>query len=103
MIRLSAKTADDVIGKLDIMLDDDELRESAGATSDQIEDLIASIPRRGGDWDIPAWSIPLVLDEVENMRDIWEQEADVEYDRAAVLGGIRRLNHLMKQLKGLAP
>lgn len=99
IVTITAETADDIAGKIEAsVLDTPELIEDYGLTEAQAQALYDSIPQAGGTWTIPDWGLPVVVEEIENMIEIWEGEAAVDYDRANILRAIRRIKTFLKKL-----
>lgn len=73
-ISLTKEDAQEVIHKLGVLADSEDLREDYGFTKAQADDLLGSVPGSGGIWRIPLWAIGAVQSEMEDhiviLRDV---------------------------------
>lgn len=71
---LTKEDAQEVLHKITILASEPDLQDDYGVTKPQIEMLIQSIPRDGGQWQVPDETLVAVkgemMDHVEVLRDI---------------------------------
>jgi hypothetical protein len=78
--RLTANMAQIVMGKLEIVADEPDLQADYNITQQQADELIASIPAKGGTWTIPAATSRVVREELNDMITIWATDIDAGDD-----------------------
>ncbi len=73
-VKLTREDAQEILHKLTILADNEDLQMDYGLTADQAEELARTVPQQGGDWTIPEWGIVAVqgeiTDHVQVLRDI---------------------------------
>ena len=71
---LTREDAQEVMHKLTILLNEPDLQADYGVTREQVEVLFKSIPRGGGQWQVPDEMVPAVRGEMQDhivvLRDI---------------------------------
>lgn len=74
IISLTREDAQEVLHKIGILTSNPDLQEDYNLTQEQASQLYASIPKNGGNWEIPSWGWNAVRGEMENhvevLRDI---------------------------------
>jgi hypothetical protein len=63
-IALTKSDAEEVLHKLSVLADDPDLHEGYGLTKDQADALVRSVPRAGGEWEIPEHAVAAVRGEL---------------------------------------
>lgn len=63
-VRLTKDEAQEVMHKLGVLFDTPDLQEDYAITSEQAGALLDSVPRNGGDWEIPPWGLHAVRGEI---------------------------------------
>jgi hypothetical protein len=69
-IRISKQVADEVVRKMSILADEEDMQEDYGISLEQAEFLRDSVPVKGGEWEIPKWGISIVRTELEDAAKI---------------------------------
>lgn len=71
---LTKEDAQEVLHKMSILANEPDLQEEYGITKPQVEMVIQSIPRAGGQWQVPDEMIHAIkgemADHIEVLRDI---------------------------------
>ena len=74
-MRITARQAEDIEYKLDILADEPDLLETYGLTEAQGRELVDSVPLRGGEWTVPEWAVAAVTGELADLADVWRDIA----------------------------
>lgn len=78
-VKLTKLEAQEVLHKLSVVQDSDDLMEDYAVTAEQMEVLIASIPHVGGDWSFPEYHAKMIREEMADACLILRNQAS-EYD-----------------------
>lgn len=99
-IRLTAKMAQTVIGKLEIVAYEPDLQADYNITQDQADELIDSIPRKGGTWTIPAGTQHVVRDELDDMTTIWATDINAadDHERRAAKNDTASIHRITRKV-----
>lgn len=69
-IKLSKEDATEILHKINVLADTPDLQDDYEFTQEQADQLLAGVPRNGGEWNIPAFAIPAVIGELVNLAEI---------------------------------
>lgn len=79
-MKITKNQADEIIHKLSILCDTEDLQTDYGLTQKQADALCKSVPRNGGEWIVPEWGIEAVKGELEDHAKILRAVADSARD-----------------------
>lgn len=104
MLKLTKAQADEIRYKLDIIAyEEPELREDCGLTEAQADELARSVPVRG-EWEIPAFGLKCVRDELENIATTRQDQSQglvSEKERRKLRREMREFDSLAEQLSDI--
>jgi len=89
--KLNSSDSQEVLHKLTILRNEPDLLGGYGLTVAQIDELLASIPRKGGNWSVPAWAKNAVNGEMQDHTVVLYNMADDARNSNAV-NESRRIN-----------
>lgn len=100
IVGLTKEDAQEVLHKLAILADNEDIQEDYGLTKNQAMELVRGIPRNGGNWNIPAWGIIAVLEEMKDHIEVLRDIASDAYNEGQK-GQALRISKQSKRLEQL--
>lgn len=76
-MRLTKRQADEIRYRLDVVAGEPDLLEDYGLTAEQVEAVYDTVPVRG-EWEIPAYALDMVREEVGVIVDQISDHGDFE-------------------------
>lgn len=76
-MKLTKAQADEIRYRLDVVASEPDLLDDYGLTEAQVEAVHASVPDRG-EWQVPAYAVAMIRDEVECIADQLTAIADFD-------------------------
>lgn len=92
-VKISKLLSDEIQHKLMVLHDTEDLLNEYVVTKNEVHNLFLSVPRNGGEWEIPLHHMRMVMDECRDSADInhcmmLEAMKDGDYENAKVFGQI---------------
>jgi len=73
---LTASDAQEVLHKMAVLADTEDLQDDYGITAQQAATLRDSVPHNGGDWSVPEWAVDAVREEMADHCAVMSSMAD---------------------------
>lgn len=93
-VHLSKLQAEEIRHKLDVLNDDDELQADYGLTQELATELLDSVPRKAGEWDVPEYGKGAVVGELRDHAGIVRDGAEYQLSAGKRLADYRLANAL---------
>jgi hypothetical protein len=85
-IKLTALQAQDVLYKISVLQDETDLQHDYNLTQAQADQLLNSIPRRGGAWNVPDFALEAVRGELTDYADQLRSSIAVDARSGGTIG-----------------
>jgi hypothetical protein len=65
-LKLTKNDAQEALHKMGILADEPDLQDDYQLTQHEADVILDTIPRNGGEWEVPAWAIEAVKGEMQD-------------------------------------
>jgi hypothetical protein len=89
VLALTKEDAQEVLHKMTVLAETEDLQESYGITQQQANELVASVPRSGGKWALTGWTVDVVRGELADHAVVLRHIALDAYNGGAVGQSLR--------------